>query len=128
MNFERQDPNWSEVSASLRKGKLYVKMPRVKVLLLVAELTKQSQDIGVKDVHESTRSFVFVDSPDGWNQDLVVLRGMEPTATLQEVVLAVEAGLRNEDRVDWISRIGGPPREDIDALESLVPEEDLFLN
>lgn len=122
-----QDPRWSEVSASLRKGKLYVKMSREKTLLLVHALTTQHKDLGEKETLESARAFVFADSTDGWNQDLAILKGMVPSATLQEIILAIEAGLRNDAQVDWVSRVGGPPREDIDALESLVPE-DFILN
>jgi hypothetical protein len=125
--IERQDPQWQEASASLRKGKLYVKLSRAKTLLLVAEMTRQNKDIGEKDVLESPKSFVFADSTDGWNQDVAVLKGMEPSATVQELILAIEAGLRNEAQVDWISRVGGPPREDIDALESLVSEDVIVL-
>lgn len=122
-----QDPRWSEASASLRKGKLYVKLSREKTLLLVAALTKQHKDLGEKETLESPKSFVFADSTDGWNEDLVVLKGLEPAASIQEIILAIEAGLRNDAQVDWISRVGGPPREPIDALESLVPE-DFILN
>jgi hypothetical protein len=31
----------------------------------------------------------------------------------------VAAGLRNDPEVDWVARIGGPPRQDAQALEAL---------
>jgi len=122
-----QDPRWAEVSASLRKGRLFVKISKEKTLLLEHALTEQHKDLGEKETLESAKTFVFTDSIDGWNQDLAILKGMVSSAILQEIILAIEAGLRNDAQVDWVSRVGGPPREDIDALESLVPE-DFILN
>jgi len=122
-----QDPRWTEASASLRKGTLYVKLPRAKVILLIEELTSQEQDLLQKEILESQKAFVFYGPTDDWNEDLVTLKGMNPSGITTELVLAIEAGLRNEDQVDWISRIGGPPRETSDVLESLFGDGDLIL-
>jgi len=54
-----QDPRWTEASASLRKGTLYVKLPRAKVILLIEELTSQEQDLLQKEILESQKAFVF---------------------------------------------------------------------
>ncbi len=114
-----QDPRWTEISASLRKGKLYVKMPREKVKPFLEALEAESQDLYLKEVLESPRSFVLCAPVDDWNQDLITLKDLRPSVVVTEFILVLEAGLRNEDLVDWIARIGGPPREDSDTLESL---------
>ena len=112
----------------LRKGTLYVKMPREKVTLLVQILVEAEQDLLRKEILESQKAFVFYGSTDDWNEDLVTLKGLAPSGITTELVLAIEAGLRNEALVDWVSRIGGPAREDRDALESLFGEGDLTLS
>jgi hypothetical protein len=119
MLFNSQDSQWTEISASLRKGKLYVKMPRGKVDTLIKALFDEQKDLLKKEVLESAKSFVFYGSTDDWNEDLMTLKELNSSETVTELILAVEAGLRNEAWVDWVSRVGGPPREDLDALESL---------
>ena len=124
-----QDPKWREVSASLRKGTLYVKMPREKVILLVEALAAEKQDLIRKEILESPRAFVFYGSTDDWNEDLVTLEALGSSGfvretpslitVVKEFITIVKAGLRNEAEVDWILRIGGPPREERDVLESL---------
>jgi hypothetical protein len=124
-----------EASASLRKGTLYVKMPREKVILLIEALTSVKQDLIRKEILESRKAFVFYGSTDDWNEDLVTLEALGDLGIIRETpslsivvkefITAVKAGLRNEAEVDWILRIGGPPRETRDVLESLSegPEE-----
>ena len=124
-----QDSRWAECSASLRKGTLYVKMPRTKVVLLAEALSAENQDLLLKEVLESEKSFVFYGSTDDWNEDLITLKRLGSSdfvretpslvGVVQGLVLAIEAGLRNEAQVDWISRVRGPRREEADALESL---------
>jgi hypothetical protein len=128
-----------EASASLRKGTLYVKMPREKVILLVEALAAEKQDLIRKEILESRKAFVFYGSTDDWNEDLVTLEALGSSGfvretpslitVVKEVITAVKAGLRNEAEVDWILRIGGPPREERDVLESLSegPEETFTL-
>jgi len=137
MILDRQDSRWTEISASLRKGKLYVKMPRVKVILLIEALDAEEQDLLRKEILESDKAFVFYGSTDDWNEDLITLKTVGSsnfiketpslTMVIQELILAVEAGLRNEDRVDWVSRTGGPPKEDLDALESLSERPEVLI-
>lgn len=114
-----QDPHWTEVSASLRNGLLYVKLPREKAIFLVQTLIRENQDLIRKQILESDKTFVFYGSTDDWNRDLLTLKALEPSRVITEFILAVEAGLRNEAQVDWISRVGGPPRGEFDALDSL---------
>ena len=114
-----EDSKWRECSASLRKGTLYVKMPRVKAIILVRMLGVEKQDLLRKRILESGKAFVFCGSTDDWNKDLLTLKSLRNSAVVSELVLAIKAGLRNEVWVDWISRVNGPPREDSDALESL---------
>ena len=117
-----QDPKWTEVSASLRKGKLYVKVPHFKVPVLIQALLAAEEDLLSKEILESTKAFVFYGPTDDWNEDLTTLRSMKTQDLMVvEFALAIEAGLRNEAQVDWISRAGGPPPEVLDALENLSP-------
>jgi hypothetical protein len=110
-------------------------MPRDKVILFIEALASEKQDLIRKEILESRMAFVFYGSTDDWNEDLVTLEALGSSGfvketpsligTIQEVITAVKAGLRNEAEVDWILRIGGPPREERDVLESLSegPEE-----
>ncbi len=128
------DPRWREVAASLRKGTLHVKMPRNKVLLLVGALSKAEEDLIRKRIEESPRSFVFSGPVADWQEDLATLKKVLDVLlaereelhaeweVFQELVTTIEAGLRNDTQVDWIARVGGPPREDLDALEALEPQ------
>jgi hypothetical protein len=98
-------------------------MPRAKVLLLVAQLDAENQDLLRKEILESERAFVFYGTTDDWNEDLIVLKGLKPSELMVELILAIEAGLRNEEQVDWVSRVNGPPREEVDALDSLFGDD-----
>ena len=121
-----QDPNWTEISASLRKGTLYVKMQKSKASSIVHILQDADQDLLRKKIQDSGMAFVFSGSTDDWNEDLITLKKIRVTESsggVEDLIQAVEAGLRNEPRVDWISRIGGPPRDALDALESLFGDE-----
>ncbi len=123
-----QGSRWSECSASLRTGTLYVKVPRVKAIIIVRMLGAENQDLLPKKILESKKAFVFCGSTDDWNEDLLTLKALRDSAVVSELVLAIEAGLRNEVWVDWISRVNGPPREDSDVLESLFGDEGFVLD
>ena len=106
-----QDSRWTEISASLRDETLYVKIPREKVNLLIWALLAAHQDLFLKEVLESEKTFVFSGSPGDWNGDLLTLKSLKTSDdVVTELIQAVKAGLRNEAQVDWITRIGGPPR------------------
>lgn len=117
------DSRGTEISASLRKGTLYVKMPREKAVSLILALDAEQKDLISKEILESEKAFVFSGPTDDWNEDLTTLKNMGTTivsaSVVEEFILAVEAGLRNEAQVDWISRVKGPRREEGDTLESL---------
>lgn len=131
------DPRWREIAASLRKGTLHVKMPRNKVLILVGTLTKAEEDLLQKRIEESPKSFVFSGSIADWQEDLTTLKEVLDVhlaecadrhaewGVFRELITAIEAGLRNEDQVDWIARVGGPPSEDLEALDFLELQPDL---
>jgi hypothetical protein len=116
------DSQWEEVSASLRQGILYVKVPREKVQPFLDALVQEEEDLILKQVLESEKAFVFYGPTDDWNEDLTTLKGLLPSSVVEEFISVVEAGLRNDARVDWISRIGGPPRGEADALENLTED------
>ena len=126
------DTEWTSISASLRKGILYVKVSREKATLLVQALVAEEQDLLRKETLESGKTFVFYGPIDGWSEDLKTLRKLKPSADLlpgadagalvaEELIATIEAGLRNEAQVDWISRVNGPARENVDSLEDLGP-------
>ena len=123
----KQDSRWTECSASLRKELLYVKMPRVKATILVAALDMANQDLFRKEILESRKAFVFCGSTDDWNKDLLTLKALPSSPVVSELILAIEAGLRNEAWVDWISRVNGPPREGAGVLGNVFGEEDFIL-
>lgn len=126
------DTKWTNISASLRKGILYVKVSREKVILLTHALVADDQDLLLKETLESEKAFVFYGPADDWNEDLKTLRKLKPSAeslagadagslVAEELIAAIEAGLRNEAQADWISRTGGPVRENGATLEDLGP-------
>lgn len=120
--FPVQDPYWLEVSASLRKGILFVKMPRSKVSRLVRMLLITKKDLSQKKIEESEKVFIFHSFASDWKEDLPVLREIvtkDASGVVQEIVTAIENGLRNDARVDWVSRVGGPSRKNSDSLEFL---------
>lgn len=127
MNFQprvgmNQDPRWHEISASLRSGKLWVKLPRERCTRVVNALNQAGEDLLRKETYENGKSFFFVGSIDDWNEDLLTLEKAtlkDPTGALREFTAAVAAGLRNDPEVDWVARIGGPDRQADQALEAL---------
>lgn len=128
-----QDPNWKRISASLRDGKLYVKMPKTKALTLVRVLINLGLDFRTKEIYENSSSFVFSGSIEDWQKDLKDLSesariAMQEGATspssgaiLVELRKSVSKGLDSDPDVDWILRVNGPIGNHLEALEFLTP-------
>jgi hypothetical protein len=115
----QHDERWMEVSASLRAGILYVKTPRRSLMALVHVLQHEKQDLFAKKINEVGGSVVLAGPTTDWIEDLIVLKALALDYVVTEFIEAIEAGLRNDLRVDWLSRVaGGPPREANDALTS----------
>jgi hypothetical protein len=113
-----QDPTYTKVSASLRGGKLYVKAPFEKVVVLLGALIRAEEDLIQKEIHwESTsshKSFVFVGSLQDWQEDAITLSGLIASETIkitEEFRQTIELGVLNDPTVDWIGRVEGPGRE-----------------
>lgn len=129
----QQDPEWKAISASLRDGNLYVKMPRTKAETLIEALTGIGLDFRTKKIHENRLSFVFCGPIKDWQKDLEELNeaidacmrlGVTPVLSasiLVELRRNVSKGLNNDPSVDWISRTDGPVGSHLGALESLTP-------
>lgn len=137
-----QDPKWLELSASLRQGSLYVKMPMLRAHELLMCLNMASllrTDAGISPVAELTEflhseyqratnpSLFYAANADDVRKDIEALRAVEPrdrTEPLQQFRETLEAGLRNDPQVDWIRRVGGPePDNGLEGLKKAEPRQ-----
>lgn len=152
--FEKLDPRWQMISASLRKGQLYVKMPIAKaralmmVWQIISSATKLTHDQKLVDrvntafkliedeaVGSQTygiASVFYMVSDAECQEDIDALMSFvaeDKTGILQSFKEALEAGLRSDPEVDWIARVGGPVAHPFEALQrDSVPVDDLFLD
>ncbi len=141
--FTCLDPDWKMISASLRKGVLYVKMPVAIAVLLGAAwktVSARFHERDILEIHRNDALFkligdelegsieygigsVFYSTPiDVCEKDIEALKTFadKDTSTLfQSFVDALEAGLKSDPAVDWITRVGGPKPN---AFEALQPE------
>ncbi len=127
MSTDLCDPGWQEFGASLRKDQLYVKMPLKKagVLLdaidiagfMTGDLDDPSPAEGLlaflrAEMNRATnQSLFYVVSVDEVKKDIEQLSLIEPKdriGLIQRFRVTLEAGLRNDPKVDWITRVGGP--------------------
>ena len=110
-----RDPDWGKVSASLRKGVLYVKLPRAKLFLLTWGLMKIKEDLASKDIQETEYSFFISGTAEEWAKDQeAIAASLEknralllpgPLLILLEFCKVIRRGLANDPKVDWISRV-----------------------
>lgn len=143
-NNIRQDPRWKEISASLREGKLFVKLPHFKALLLRDSLLKTIHLLSNDEYKELAKTKDYLEKYSVWlteemdmafvaRQPSVFYRAiltvaaadaehlgkvvhLDPTGRLSEFHAVLEAGLRNDPEVDWIARVSGPS-PDFSGLE-----------
>ncbi len=123
----KNDPNWSHFAASLRKDTLYVKMPlsKAKKVILAIEAIivrlgsgptvdglKPLSKFLLREVRRATNpSLFYAVSVEEARMDLRALRKAlveDPDGVLEKFYSALLSGLRNDPRVDWIARVGGP--------------------
>lgn len=111
-----QDPSYTKISASLRKGRLYVKATRNKVVIFLKALLKADADLIRKEIiydpESQHKTFVFVGPVEEWKEDVALLATLvtgDETGALEEFRSAIELGIRNDRTVDWIARVNGPP-------------------
>ncbi len=149
------DPQWQEYSASLRKGSLYVKLPRTQARMLSGALERVLQALERKDCINLSESKTYLTRyakflKDEIDKALVVSQPMviyaatldyatddakhlrlvehlDLTATLVPFQRCLEAGLRGDPEVDWVTRVGGP-KPDLSGLEPNASEEILLLD
>lgn len=127
MSQDLCDPYWQFFGASLREDILYVKMPlsRAQRLLasidlasfLTGDITEASPVDGLlaflrEQLRAATNQSLFYRIPvEEARQDIVDLTALEPkdqSGIIEKFRVCLERGLRNDPRVDWISRMGGP--------------------
>lgn len=125
----RNDLRWQEISASLRGGNLYVKMPISRSTLLFTALLEHaaqypSSPFTAQWVEMATflkeeartaerahaSSVVLSFSKDVARKDLEALLGLDlcQDPSLLQYREVLEKGLRGDADVDWIHRCGGP--------------------
>ncbi len=134
------DPHWTQFSASLRQGQLYVKMPVSSGTALVTHLEIASV-VSESDVVQPLINFLrgeldrrtnpslyYAVSVTEAEQDIEAVRAVEASLSEPRFVTAfrksLEAGLRNDPSVDWITRVGGPMSDELQG--STIDPDDLL--
>ena len=112
------DPLWKEISASLRAGYLYVKMPRTTARRIAFILQLECKQ-GTKDSSAVAKfltdlvtqgidfSIYFSLTIPAAGKEMETLAIFED-ALVKNYVRVLQAGLDNDPAVDWITRVGGP--------------------
>ncbi len=127
MSTDLCDPGWQEFGASLRKDQLYVKMPLKKAQALIIAVDMAGFMTGdLEDVSpaEGLLSFLRGELRRATNQSifyvipvtevkkdieqLILIEPKDRIGLIQRFRVTLEAGLRNDPQVDWITRVGGP--------------------
>lgn len=139
-----KDPRWREISASLRKQVLYLKLPTDTLHLIAVFLDSRLRDPYPKEtvkphlprlrqlqtfLQEEERQSHLVEQSSSFlalreeeaASDLEALKALQQTGgILGEFSRALELGLQNDPSVDWILRVGGPkpkPARPLPAME-----------
>lgn len=150
MSLTPCDPFWQCFGASLRKDILYVKMPLSRAQRLLDSMELASFLTGdvteVKPVDEllaflreqfqaATNQSLFYRIPaEEARKDIANLITLEPrdrSGIIQKFRFSLEKGLRDDPKVDWITRMGGPkPDSRLTSSGTLAPlflDDDLFI-
>lgn len=128
-----RDPKWQEMSASRREGKLLVKLPVTKahdllsslfIILRLEELPPETLTYLRKDFEGFLReevqgcqelhlnSLIYTLPLATAQKDVDMLEAVEKldeTGLIKVLRETLIAGIRGESKVDWITRVGGPP-------------------
>ncbi len=127
------DPQWKLISASLRENpegtlSIYLKLPATKLWEIIVGVAYYTQALPSQDGtqkhlvalldffrHEHKSSMapsIFLCVPvEEIKKDIAFLQPIADTSrntSVEDFIAAVEAGLRNDKAVDWITRCGGP--------------------
>lgn len=120
MTDTAQDPGYARVSASRRKGKLYVKATLEKVVVFIGALIKSGEDLLRKEIYHDqdsrSQTFVFAGSVEDWQEDLqtlAVVAAQDNTGMVEMFRTVIELGLESDPAVDWIARVrnADPPQD-----------------
>lgn len=113
----RNDPEWQKISASLRKGELYLKMTpeaaldlslrirtaRVEELEDLQTLLREEAQLSREKGYRAA-CFIF-DTPTA-SRDIAALEKIpNPGGRLPEFIRALRGGLEGDPELDWIARI-----------------------
>lgn len=128
-----RDPKWQEMSASRREGKLLVKLPVTKahdllhslaIILRLEDLPPDTLTYLRKDFESFLReevqgcqemnlnSLIYTIPLSTAQKDVDMLGLVETfdeTGLIKVLRETLIAGIQGESKVDWISRVGGPP-------------------
>lgn len=127
------DSQWKSISASLRESpegvlSIYLKLPADKLWEIVLEITYYTQALPSqgevqehltalmnffkKEYKASLDPSIFLRIPvEEVKKDILSLEAVidsSKSTSGKDFIAAVEAGLRNDPKVDWITRCGGP--------------------
>lgn len=145
------DPRWKELSASLRQGNLYIKLPRNQVFdllkafssTLIVMKIEEDPDLSVKYTYLTTyieflteqikkilmvaqTSVVYSTSQDQTMKDVACFKVVEHLDKSGRIFLfrnCLEAGLRGDPEVDWITRVEGPKIRNPKVIPEPTEEE-----
>ena len=127
------DSQWKSISASLRESpegvlSIYLKLPADKLWEIVLEITYYTQALPSqskvqehltalmnffkREYKASMDPSIFLRIPvEEIKKDILSLKAVADQArgpSVEDFIAAAEAGLRNDPKVDWITRCGGP--------------------
>ena len=143
------DPRYQEFSASLRQGKVFVKMPCSKASMLVAfwgairPACREEVQTGLQDLFDllkqeftdsqeyQLRSVFYQLPQDLCQKDIDLLCEAEKqdlTGIFRMFRETLEKGIHNDPLVDWISHVGGPVPARRETLEANPNLNDLDLS
>ncbi len=132
-NLTLCDSQWKLISASLRESpegvlSIYLKLPADKLWEIVLEIIYYTQALPAqskvqehltaltnffkREYKASSEPSIFLRIPvEEIKKDILSLKPVADYSkgtSVEDFIAAVEAGLRNDPKVDWITRCGGP--------------------
>ena len=138
------DPRWTEMSASLRRRSLFLKMPlrTASTIIKILEALLEKPKTPTEESLKSGLLAMLQEEVDGareyhlWSifcsipareaaqvaDSLLEIEPLDSTKLLSELRQTLNSGLLNDPKVDWISRVGGPPPDG--SIHGLLPNPD----
>jgi hypothetical protein len=138
------DPRWTEISASLRRRSLFLKMPlrTASTIIRILENILEKPENPTQESLKSGLLAMLQEEVSGaieyclWSifcripareaaqlaDSLLEIELLDSTKLLSGLRQTLNLGLLNDPKVDWISRVGGPPPDG--SLHGLIPNPD----